>query len=153
MACHVPVQLLAVVMVQIADPVTQHAPRRGTQLLGVQGTPLPSHRRLWAWHCAWVAITHNPLSGLQQPPRGQGFGVQGVLAVHWPEHCVATVAEQMPSMVQHAPVTLQGVGLHVVLGKYWPGQLVREVYTHPAAAVQQAPSTGQGFGTHGVLAM
>ena len=67
------------------------------------------------------------MSGLQQPPRGQGLGLQGVLAVHWPLHWVAGLAKQMPSMVQHAPVLVQVVAVQVVLGKNWPEQLVREV--------------------------
>ena len=127
LACQTPVQLLAVVRVQTAEPAWQQAPRRGRQLLGVQGTPAPSQTRLWAWHWAWVTMRHWPVSGLQQPPRGQGLGEQGVFAVHWPLHCVATVGTQLPSSVQHAPVLLHGLGLHVVLGKNWPGQLASEV--------------------------
>lgn len=52
LACQTPVHWLAVVMTQMEEPVWQHAPRRGRQLLGVQGTPLPSQTRLWAWHWA-----------------------------------------------------------------------------------------------------
>ena len=56
MACQVPLQLLAVVMVHTAVPGRQHAPLRGRQLLGLHGTPLPSQTRLWAWHWAWVVM-------------------------------------------------------------------------------------------------
>ena len=56
LACQTPVHWLAVVMTQMEEPVWQQAPRRGTQLLGVQGTPLPSQTRPWAWHWAWVTI-------------------------------------------------------------------------------------------------
>ena len=96
-------------------------------MLGVQGTPAPSQTRLWAWHWAWVTMRHWPVSGLQQPPRGQGLGTQGVLADHCPEHCVAGVEMQRPSSVQHAPLLLQGVVVQVVLGKNWPAQLASEV--------------------------
>lgn len=129
LACQTPLQLLAVVMTQMAECGRQHAPRRGTQLLGVQGMPLPSQTRLCAWHWASLVMMQKPVSGLQHPPRGQGLGMQGALAIQIPlvGHWVKGVMTQTPSGVQHAPPFGQGLGVQVVLGKKGPGQLAKEV--------------------------
>lgn len=127
LACQTPLHWLAVVITQAAEPAWQQAPRRGTQLLGVHGTPLPSQTRLWRSHSTSVVMAQNPVSGLQHPPRGHGLGWQRMPAAHCPLHWVGGVETHAPSRVQQAPGFGQGFGVQVVFGKNGPLQLVNEM--------------------------